>query len=556
MKRILTFVLILFASTVTAQWTNNPLFNTIVRDSIGLEESVPLQATTPDGKTWVSYFALYGGGYQMFVQLLDSAGNKLFGNAGLLVSNNPQSTAIFRYDLKSDNNGNAILAFQDTRTGGDLHVVAYKISQQGNQLWGNNGIQLIDPQSDQGISPTIGFTQNGNIVFSWNASNSTGQWVAAKMVDQAGSNMWPSYLQIKDPAGVKRYGRPTVAPCGADGFLMLYVETTGFGLGVSNMYAMRYDVNGNTVWSAPVHFSTNTISFFFFPKAVEDGLSGFYTAFTTGNPTNPAWSDVFVQHIDSSGNLWNATGNAASIQPGEQRFCVAAHREPFSGTFWVLIKTTDPNQNQSGVAVQSFDMQGNTQLTSIAPSIVSTSAAYNDPWDFTITNDGIIAFYVVGNFNTQTIQAMKCDFTGSLMWNGFPALICTKASEKDDLMAGLYSNGQTVLVWMDKRNDFGVYAQNVNNDGSIGVATAIQEYATSDISIWPNPFTDSFTFEKGASESCEMIITDMAGRIVYTETYSSYESKITVSLPTITRGMYIGVIRIAGVPSVFRLEKL
>lgn len=554
-KHLLLFALLICSQQLLAQWTSNPQLNTMVRDSVGPEESVPLSATTPDGKTWISYFAQYGGGYQMHLQLLDSAGNKLFGPYGLTVSSQPQSTAVFRYDLKSDASGNAIVAFQDTRTASQLHIVAYKVDQQGNQLWGANGIQLIDPQSDQGLSPTIGFTSTGNIVFSWNASNSSAQWVAAKMVDQAGSNMWTGYLQIKDPAGVKRFGRPTVVPCGTDGFMMLYVQTTGFGLGVSNMYAMRYDLNGNTVWSAPVHFSTNTISFFFFPEAVEDGMSGFYTAFTTGNPSNPAWSDVFVQHIDSSGNLWSASGNAASTQPGEQRFCAAAHRDPVSGSFWVLIKTTDPNQNQSGVAVQSFDPNGSTQLTSVAPSIVGTSSAYNDPWDFTITDDGIIAFYLVGNFNTQTIQAVKCDFSGSLMWTGFPAYICTVQAAKDDLSAGLYFNGQAVLVWMDTRNDFGVYAQNVNNDGTLGTSTGIAEQEAGVARVWPNPFTGSLTVDVSSMASTEITVTDLTGRILYSGSYPPSETPVTLSLPEISRGIYLCVIRSQGWQKSVRIEK-
>ncbi|MBL0342540.1 MAG: hypothetical protein IPP71_17550 [Bacteroidetes bacterium] len=278
MRYLLVLLFSLSNLPLNAQWSNNLLSNTEVKDSIGFEESVPLSATTSTGKTYISYFAQYNGNYQMRLQLLDSSGNKLFGQAGLLVSNNPQSTAIFRYDLKTDANDNAIIAFQDIRSGGALNIVTYKIDEQGNFLWGSNGILLVDPVSTEGLGPKIGFTNAGNVIIAWNASSSNSSWVALQKLTSTGTLTWANTLRVIDSSFIKKYTRPTLIPVDTDDFALLYVEQTGFGLGVSNMYAQRYNAFGGSVWSTPVHVSTKTISFFYFCEAISDGAGGFLSA--------------------------------------------------------------------------------------------------------------------------------------------------------------------------------------------------------------------------------------------------------------------------------------
>jgi hypothetical protein len=538
MKYIFTLSVIFLTTFCQAQWVTNPLINTEVKDSLGPEESVPLQATTSDGSTYIAYFALYNGSYQMRLQLLDDSGVKQFGPLGLLVSNQPQSTAVFRYDLKTDANDNAILAFQDIRTGGNLHVVVYKIDKLGNFMWGNNGIQLIDPASDQGLSPTIGFTNSQNVIISWNASSSSNSWVAVSKLSPAGSLLWANPIQIIDPAGVKKYTRPTTVPAGTDDFSMLYVEQTGFGLGVSNMYANRFDSNGSAVWANPVHVSTKTISFFFFCKAVSDGMDGFFVGFSTSDNNFPSISDVYAQHVDGNGILWNPAGIIACNLTNTQRFCNATRFDPNSG-FYTLIKTTDVNQNQSGVTIQSFDMTGNILLGPPGISLYPTQSSYGDPSDLTITLDGIIVFYTVGTAPFQTIQAMKCDFTGSLMWLGFPALICTNVSGKDDMSSGLFLNNQVVVVWMDNRNDYGIYAQNITNDGQLGPQTGLPETVseTNGFITSPNPFNNSF--EVSAADvnvrADKIILKDLEGRILNTINFPVLPLSLN---PEISSGFY------------------
>ena len=124
MNKSLLISILLFLGYLNsnAQWTSNTLLNTKVRDSVGTEEATPLSATTADGKTYISYFESYSGSYRLRMQLLDPSGNKLWAPEGIVVSAFPQSSALFRYDLKVDRNSNAVVAFQDIRKIGRAHV--------------------------------------------------------------------------------------------------------------------------------------------------------------------------------------------------------------------------------------------------------------------------------------------------------------------------------------------------------------------------------------------------------------------------------------------------
>lgn len=536
MKNILLALCLLTSGTTFAQWTTNTLLNTEVKDSVGFEESVPLTATTADGRTWISYFSSYGAGYEMRLQLLDSLGNRLLGSNGLLVSNQPQSTALFRYDLKADASGNAIVAFQDIRTNGIMQVVAYKVDQLGNQLWGANGIQMLDPIANDGIAPSIGFTNAGNVLIAWNSSGNNPKWVSMKKLDPAGNFLWPNPVRVIDSLSTKKYSRPTMVPSDSDGCIMQYVEETGFGLGVSNIYAKRLDANGAMVWPTPVHVSTKTTSFFFFIKAIADGNGGYYTAFNTSDALNPSLNDVYVQHVDANGNLWNTTGNSACNTSGINRFFANGKLDANGTGFWVLLKTTDSNQSQSGVAIQAFNPQGNTLLTPGGSVMVPISAAYDDPYDLSVTNDGVIGFYYSGTNPNQTIKAVKCDFTGAPMWQGTPVNICTRVSGKDDMSAGDFRNGQVVAVWTDNRNDYGIYAQQINNDGSMGSTSSVPTIETMNVSVYPNPASDFLVLSYPSIEECTWQLLDLTGKSVLSGRMMQQER---IDLRSLAKGTYI-----------------
>ena len=115
---------------LSGQWTADTLQNTVVRDDALQPAVTPLMCDGPNGSTYISWFETQGGQYVLKMQLLDVDGYAQWPADGLLISSHPQNSALFRYDLAADNDGNAIVAFQDERTG-QLDIVVYKIAPDG-----------------------------------------------------------------------------------------------------------------------------------------------------------------------------------------------------------------------------------------------------------------------------------------------------------------------------------------------------------------------------------------------------------------------------------------
>jgi hypothetical protein len=104
------------------------------------------------------------------MQYLDKSGLPVFGKDGLLVSGHPQPTSLSYYDLKADSSGAAVI-FTDIRGSGNLNVHAYKISPEGKNLWGENGLTLSEDTKDYKYNPLITGGDGEGYFAAWSVSS-------------------------------------------------------------------------------------------------------------------------------------------------------------------------------------------------------------------------------------------------------------------------------------------------------------------------------------------------------------------------------------------------
>ncbi len=524
MKKSIVFILCVLFVTIlnnncVAQWTSNSLLNTVISDIPVYEEATPLQANTIDGKTFISYFENSTSGYLMKMQLLDSLGNKLFGNSGLLVSNHPQNTALFKYDLKIDLQGNAILAFQDQRSG-NLGIYAYKIDTTGNELWGINGITLHVDTATSELAPKIGILSNNDVVISWNAGGS-GNWKAVpyQKISSAGLLTWSTPKII---SGALKYSRPTVIGISNEQFIIVFIMETGSGLGVSTIKAQQFDMNGVPIWPANITVSTYTTGFAAIPKVISDNNDGCYVGFDTGTPGNPFQNDVFVQHIRANGSLaWTTNGKEVSALASNNKNIRKLTFRSADNLIYVLLKVLDSGQSLSGVYGQSLDTAGVAQLTTNGALLVPLSSTlYAEPYDWSDAGNGFITLYTQGTFGNNQMRGLKMDYTGSLIWTGIS--ISSAASNKTNASCSDFKNGQVVCVWEDERNDRGIYAQNISATGTIGVLTGLPNLSDNTSINISTLVNDKISIKKNNYETFDFQLYSLEGKLLL-------EQKITTT---------------------------
>ncbi len=523
MKRILPITLLLTATSVFGQFSNDPAINAIVRDSSGPEEVVPICALNPlYGTTFVSWFNQNASAsYDFSMQALDESGFKLLPPSGLTVSNNPQGSAIYVYDSKVDHDNNMVSAFQDERTG-HLDVVAYRTDVLGNFNWGPAGINLTDSAASGGIAPNVGILSNNDAVVAWIADGNPKDWISFQKISPSGMVSFFPPKRIIDSSGVAGYSRPQVVPMENEDFMILFIKQTGSGLPASTMFMQRFNAGGDPVWSSAVQISTKLIGFAAYPSVVPDGNNGAYIAYSSGNPTNPSFNDVYVQHIDENGNLWSTDGTEACTSTITQRMSPKIRFENGMTNAMVLIKETDGSQGSAGVTVQSFDSLGNRLLGPDGIAVTPVTALYDEPYDMRKTSDGMIILYAEGLFGNQQLLATKIDMNGVSMWT--PAIITVSSvvsnksrAQLTPAYAGTFSES-VVAVWEDDRLDVGVYTQNINNDGSIGIITNISSLNSSkaDVKVYPNPSLDHqrLRINSATNDIVTISLVDIAGKLI------------------------------------------
>lgn len=535
-SRLLLVLLTLVPLALNAQFTTDTIQNTLVHNVQGSDQVTPLSATTSSGKTYISWFDNSGGSYVLRMQLLNLDGTAAWSQNGIVVSAYPQNTALFRYDLVTDQEDNAIVAFQDERSG-SLKVVAYKVTPSGVLAWGAAGVQLTDSIAD-GLAPRITVTQTNHVIVAWNSTIGSAKWIAFKKISPAGNIVWSK--RIFDTS---KYSRAVMVPTGTDDFLMMYVKETGNFPGVtSTMFAQRFDTNGLPVWTLPVQVSTKTITFFFFPDLIRDDQGGFYTVFNTSNPVVPSLIDVYAQRVSNTGLLWSANGTQLSNSSTENKSfggaCISN-----TNTLRVALQVLDGGQSNSGISFQALDSAGAVLLGATGQALKPVvSPIYHRP--LALANSGnsyILVFTESTGFGTDKIKALKVDDIGTNQWSYDPT-ICATPSGKDDLTAGKYTAGQLVLVWADDRftigSDDGVYAQNIQGNGSFGaVSTGLPalSFVSSPV-LYPNPGRSVSLLLPEGSASGILRILDITGREVYRGIHA--EGNL-ISIPTIeTEGLY------------------
>ena len=533
MKKIYLLLFGLLPFLSNAQFANDSTNNVVIQDAIGSEQATPLISSRSDGGVYISWFDQSSGMYVLRMQRLDALGNKLWGPNGVVVSNANQNTALFRYDLKTDNEGNAIVAFQDQRTG-SMQVVAQKMDSTGAPVWANNGVVLADADAAQGLAPVIGVLSNNNIVVAWNAYSSTNQkWVCYIELNPAtgASINGAGPDKIKPATGTTpNYSRPSIASYANNEYYLMYVQETGNFPGLtSKLYVKRMATNYVSLWAAPIQFTTKTITAFFFPRIISDGGTGFLCAFNTGNPANAALTCVYLQHVDSTGATWSTNGTALTSSTTINSYLGDYFYNSTTNQMWVGLQVTNSGQSASGNSIQRVNNAGLNLCGTDGIVVDAQTSNMTIPVGIAQDDNNAILVYYTGGFNQVSIKATLIDSLGVKQWAFNEKAINVTASNKDDIGISRVNNHQLIVSWTDTRNDNGIYAQNINDDGTLGpMAVGLNNIvANSGIQIIQNP--SSILQLKSMNSIEEVEIYSAMGQLVYS-TFGLDNTELSIPL--------------------------
>lgn len=519
------FLIILFCSPLYSQWSSDPSINLKVSDLSG-EQILPKIARTSDGGCYIVWFDQRAGSYRVYLQKLNSAGVPQFAADGLLISSNTQNSSLVNYDMIADDSNNAIIVFTDIRNG-DVNPFAYKISPAGTFLWGANGVALTDSANVFQPNPKVVQTSDGNYVVTW-IWGSTPQKVAMQKLNNAGVKQWGTGpIKLAGGAG-ETFTYPALVRSDAGSVIMMWSKYTGSFINPGNyrLFTQKFNSSGSPVWNGTQDtvYHLGNVTGFFVPSIYPDGNNGaFYVWQDDRNSTNTQTS--YVQRFNSAGvPQFPVNGSASSTEAATNKFSASIAYAPSTGETFMFWKHTNSLQSMQGVYGQKFNSAGVRQWTDNgkvflplgSDEVITMTAAALD------TNIHLYYNLGIGGANNN-IKALKTGPSGVMQWGGIitPG---SSTSGKGGLVGTLNSTRMSIIAWSDKRQDGGgIYAQNINPNGTFGGPTGITNNNTNPDAFrldqnYPNPFNPAtnINFTLPSASDISFTIYNSLGQKVYT----------------------------------------
>ncbi|MCB9682549.1 MAG: hypothetical protein H6733_13875 [Alphaproteobacteria bacterium] len=466
---------------LAASWSPDPAANTAVAVAAG-DQALPKSAVTSDGGRWVTWFDNRGGSYAVYAQRYDSKGHPRFPAGGMAVSTHPQSTSLVNWSAIADADDNLVVAFTDTRDGGDLDVHAYRIGSSGAFLWGADGVAVSD-NADFEVDPMVTQTTTGDFVVVWGNYGST-PGVRMQRLSPAGvPQLGTDGVIIASETGAAP-GFAEVVPGAGGDVVVSWLRDTSFSTSHRHVRAQAFTAAGTPSWSAPVEvFDLANLPLGYSPGLSTDGAGGAVVCWHVSNPSRSFLFDAQVQHLDASGaELFPHEGVTASTTATTNHLAPRATFNPLTGNVLVAWIEADAGQAQTGWYAQQLDAGGARMWggggIELLPIDSSTKyLTYLQP-----AGDGAIAvlgWAPGGGFGHDQIVADRLDATGLEVWGG-PVDVSTVPSAKSTrLSLTVSADDEAVVFWEDARNgDDDIYAQNVDADGNLGATFLTADAAT------------------------------------------------------------------------------
>jgi type IX secretion system substrate protein/cadherin-like protein len=481
------FLFLFFLSSISylsAQWSDDPQVNTIVNNMSG-SQAVPHIAYDASGNFYVGFYSNDAGNYDIRLHYYTFDGVAQWVANGILISGHTQNSWVTDWDLKTDNSGNCVMAFNDVRDG-NANVYAYAISPAGSFLWGADGIQLTSDSQDEFV-PSITVTSSNNAIVAWSRPTAAESEIVMQKITPSGTLSWGSTGVIYQ-SGAESYTGARVLGVDGDNYLMgFYKETGNFPALTRHIYVQRFDGSGNAVWASDVLASNaNGISAFNNFNIASDNANGILLAWTDDrNGDNNI--DAAVQRVLNDGSItWPTNGAIVSTSTSN------SHQNPqivgINSNNEVIATWSKKNgsQSQTAIAGQKFSPTGALQWTNDGIEFIAMSADVSGTIGggvFDGTN-ALIAYemWVSGSSVYSNIHALAVDDAGTLTWAPNTTLMAGRSTEKVHVVNSHIYNEQLIVVW-EEGSSSDIFMQNIYSDGSIGDPPISDDATLSDLTV-------------------------------------------------------------------------
>ena len=283
---------------------------------------------------------------------------------------------------------------------------------------------------------------------------------------------------------------PQVSALGDTGaFVVTWWGALSGEIGFS-IFVQQFNANGTTTGRATVRLDApgNTAGNDYYPQVTSVGSDGAYVVAWTGQDSGNDYS-IFVQGFNANGTIKGVTVQLEAIGTTDGSdtlhqvlavgttgdYVVTWSGVDSAGDLSIFVQKFNADGSTTGYAPVQLEGIGKTTGADVAPQI----SAVGDQGHFVVTWSGVDSAGDTSIF----VQGFGAD--GKLLGSAvqLEAIGVTNGADTDPQVSAVGSDGAYVVTWQgqDSGNDFSIFVQQFNADGTINKSTLLNAATTLDV---------------------------------------------------------------------------
>ncbi len=439
-------------------WPSDPTVNVPISTAAN-DQYIPQLVSDGAGGAIITWFDRRSGSDDIYAQRVNASGAVLWATDGVPICT---ATGFQEHpQLVSDGVGGAIITWFDSRSGND-DIYAQRVNASGAVLWAIDGVPICTAAGFQQY-PQLVSDEAGGAIITWMDWRS-GFDVYAQRIDTSGTVLWTiNGIPISIGAGQGSY--PQLVSDGAGGAIITWEDKRSSPI-FYDIYAQRVDASGTVLWTTNgIPICTAAYSQLS-PQLVSDGTGGAIITWMDERSGN--W-DIYAQWVNPSGAvLWPTDGVPICTGANSQ----ANPQLASDGAGGVIITWLDYRSSTPNIYAQRVDASGIALWTANGVPI-STAVVSHFSFIQLVSDEAGGAIITWRDSRSgpddDNIYAQRVDASGSLLWGADGVPISTAADVQQDPYLVSDGTGGAIITWYDHRNgNYDIYAQNVQEDGTLG----------------------------------------------------------------------------------------
>jgi hypothetical protein len=267
---------------------------------------------------------------------------------------------------------------------------------------------------------------------------------------------------VKVSAGDRNELAPRIAPDTTGGAYIAWLQHFVSSMQHPSIFVQKIDTNGNLLWGGGRMLTPDSLYAWEPVDIAPDGAGGALVVWSDGRENATYSQDIYAQRLDASGNrLWAYWGAVVYAGTDVQNYPLIVS----DGAGGAIIVWRDDAAGDYDLRAQRLDASG-SRLWPLDGVLVCDDPA--DQLRHRIATDGAGGVIVVWDddrvVSDQNVYAQRLDAGGTVQWGPAGIPICTEAGQQTFPQLVSDEAGGAIITWEESTRN-GLYAQHVDAGG-------------------------------------------------------------------------------------------